>query len=65
MTLRQIRPPKEGCTYVIDNDGCYGDIICRRKRGFGPNELYCKQHGKMMEARNELNESLDTRPSGG
>lgn len=27
---------------------------CDRKRGFGPNGLYCKQHAKMIEAGKEV-----------
>ncbi len=38
------------CCYEVHESGrgclCYQ---CRRKNGFGPSELYCKQHAKKAE----------------
>jgi hypothetical protein len=28
---------------------------CARKRGYGPNKEYCKQHAKRLERREEIN----------
>jgi hypothetical protein len=37
---------------VWPTNGSWIPHQCARKRGHGPDGLYCKQHGKKMEARN-------------
>ena len=38
------------CIKELSNDGYYYHQ-CRRKRGYGKDGLYCKQHAKMYESR--------------
>lgn len=42
------------CIKSIFRDGSFISSQCSRKRGHGPNGLYCKQHGKAQERTNEL-----------
>lgn len=38
------------CVAEVSSDTGWHWIQCSRKRGHGPNGLYCKQHAKMVEA---------------
>jgi len=37
---------------VWPQSGSWADYQCRRKRGYGPDGLYCKQHAKIIASRN-------------
>ena len=39
----------KACCVVLVSQGWY-TYQCSRKRGHGPDGLYCKQHAKMVEA---------------
>ena len=41
------------CIKEIRNRPDFHKYQCSRKRGHGPDGLYCKQHGKMEEKRRE------------
>lgn len=51
---RGVREDTTKCIKSIFHDGSYISSQCSRKRGHGPNGLYCKQHGKSQEKINEL-----------
>jgi hypothetical protein len=37
---------KERCIVSVFSEGRYIPSQCSRKRGYGPNGLYCRQHGR-------------------
>jgi len=41
--------PKRCIEEVWPQIGRWNPYQCSRKRGFGPNRLYCKQHAKKQE----------------
>ncbi len=41
------------CVEDVFRDAQYVSSQCSRKRGHGPDGLYCRQHGKMAEKRKQ------------
>lgn len=39
------------CIEVVYDNRSFISHQCCRKRGYGPDGLYCKQHGKLKEAK--------------
>ena len=39
------------CVFAVSDITGWHQQQCRRKRGYGPNGEYCKQHAKIMERR--------------
>jgi hypothetical protein len=39
------------CVYAVPDETGWHFYQCSRKRGYGPNGEYCKQHAKIMERR--------------